>query len=1541
MKLPQHPAFPLRPYRGPWWRLHILVTATLLLALFNRYLGELPSTEEVSRVVAQCASLSTPAGPGPSYNPERRAWTGSDRQVIGTAPTLIRNAKIWTGVDNGTEIINGDILLDKGVVVSLGHVSRETLLQVKAASPAKTVDIFDAKGKWVTPGIVDLHSHIGLDSAPALKGSADTNSRKAPILPWLRSIDALNTHDESYALTIAGGVTTAQILPGSANNIGGQSFLIKLRPTAERSAISKVLEPPQSLIANQTSDHLHWRHMKHACGENPSRVYSQTRMDSGWKFREAYESARKVKVAQDAFCDRVESIQQRSWFPWPLRRHIASVGEFPQDLQWEALVDVLRGRVKLSIHCYEAVDLDGIVRLSNEFKFPVASFHHAGETYLVPDLLKKTWGGVPSIALFASNARKKREAYRSSEFAPKILAEHGIPVIMKSDHPVLNSRYLLYEAQQAHYYGLDTNLALASVTSTPAKAAGVGHRVGTLAAGYDADTWPPRDSSLTFPRKDVVIWDSHPLALGATPVQVYIDGIAQLENPHVLVKPDVLQDAPETPNWDAEADAAVEYEGLPPLRGRKVRWGGREEDDDAHAHAHSSNATGGVKFVNVANMWMQDDDGHVHTVFEENSASFENEAGNSVVVRDGSFIICSGENLSLCGDEHVEEVVDLEGGSLSPGLTTFGSPLGLVEILLESSTSDGAVKDPLTGSVPAIAGGDNAVIRAVDGLQFEGRNTLLAYRSGVTRAISAPISNGFLAGLSTTFDTGAVNALEKGAVTQEETALHIAVSLNFGVSVSTQIATLRQLLYHSTSDIWERVQTGIIPLVVDVNNADIMSTILKLKLHYEEWSGNSIRLTFSGAAEAHLLAKEISEAGVSVVITSPRPYPGDWDSRRILPGPPLSRDSTLTALLAENVNVGIGVLSDYDAHNARFNLAWAALESNGTISKAKALQIATTHLDRALGANRDEAYTSSVKLQRHSLESAIAHDRVGYLERENDVFRAELAVLRAHPHPDGAPQAHPAVAQAQQLTLSLRRLSDQLSLTEAALSERTTQLSHATAEVSKAKITAEAAYELAARTRGREEAGKLRELELEWKVKAAEESVKMSDLVVNEYADLVRSLEAKHPHDKQLTDGLAEGKLGLQRLLAEFSTESTRLEKEILDAQGALAIAESQRDSEKKHTEQCRVDLAHAQFELQQLKINDNAAAKMVSRYMKFSQKSTDTLSDALTSFKTRHAATTSTLSSQLLSLSSQLQASEAHTETLRSALDEIGGELAKEAFGRRREIALRIRMVNREEKLRTQLERWVLKAEDAREAVDVAKMVTGARSVLEGTLGGADGTAGRLIVAEAAVQELTTELEIEVARRLELEKFIALDDVEEMPLENGHGIDHDDDLEKVLDTTITSIPERDEPVIPTTTTFALASGPEPPPKIEVESPIILAPYGHHHSHEEKVADASTAIATQDVLITVEVPTPVAASILAPQPHIVEVGSPLILEPLSLVSTNVVANDKEKPLPHLPPTPPRTIDEDQVQDKTEKALPASPTNSIPLRNGPKPGGSFF
>ncbi|KAJ7268559.1 hypothetical protein C8J57DRAFT_1325544 [Mycena rebaudengoi] len=842
----------------------------------KRAVGRLTAALVEHKIPPECLSImhAPNLDPEPGFTATRaRAGQGSDRYVTGTSTTLLRNAKILTGARNGTEVVYGDVLLDKGVVIAVGYIPEEQLVGLR------NLDIVDTEGKWVSPGLVDAHSHLGVHPAPGLAGSADGNSHKAPILPWLRSIDGLNTHDDAYALARAGGVTTAQILPGSANNIGGQAFLIKTRQTPERSTSAMLLEPPHTLFLNSTTNPR----------ENPNRRYSQTRMDAAWNFRNAYSEARKIKSAQDAFC---AAAARGGW---------DGKAEFPQSLQWEALVDVLRGRVKLSVHCYEAVDLDALIRLSNEFEFPIASIHHAGETYLVPDLLKRAWGQLPVIALFASNFRKKREAYRGSEFAPRILADSRLPVIMKSDHPVLNSRYLVYEAQQAHYYSLNAGLAIASVTSTPAAALGVGWRVGTIA-------------------EDLVVWDSHPLALGATPVQVYIDGIPQLVGPAVTTKPEAFQHVPRTPNWDAEVRDTLKHEGLPPLSGRAAK--------------------GIIALLNVRDIWVRHGDGRI------TRASGAESVGNvTVVVRAGK-IQCISPPHGACAAPIIAadtETIDLEGGSIAPGLTTFGSDLGLSEIMLEPSTNGGPVFDPLTMRVPTILG-DAAVVRAVDGLQFGGRNALHAYRAGVTAAAVAPMGSGFLQGLGTAFRVGAGNAAQ--------TALHVSLHSSMSASVSTQIAVLRRLLITSAdaeTGTWSRVKRGEIPLVIRVHNADIMASLLRLKSEWEELAKNQLRMTFAGATEAHLLAAEIAAAGVSVILFPARPYPGTWDTRRILPGPPLSGDTAVTALLKHRVNVGLGVMADYDARNARFEIAWAALDSNGTIDYPLAMALGSANLEKALG----------------------------------------------------------------------------------------------------------------------------------------------------------------------------------------------------------------------------------------------------------------------------------------------------------------------------------------------------------------------------------------------------------------------------------------------------------------------------------------------------------------------------------------------------------------------------------------------------------------
>ncbi|KAF9258507.1 carbohydrate esterase family 9 protein [Marasmius fiardii PR-910] len=881
-------------------------------------------------IVDKCSNLRVKPSPPPDFY-NREVSDRFDASLAPKNPVLIRNATIWTGeVGAGLEVVFGDVLFHKGIVKRVGKVG-----DVEVEGEAEEINV---NGAWVTAGIVDLHTHLGVFSLPSLSGSSDTNSHAGLTQPWLRSLDALNTHDEAYRLAVAGGVTSAVVLPGSNGAIGGQAFPIKLRPTSEKSSSSMLLESPFDAPT-------HWRHLKQACGENPSRAYSGTRMDTIWSFRAAYEEARKLKEKQDDFCERVERGR------WDL----LNAESFPEDLKWEALVDVLRGKVKVHNHCYEAVDLDGIVRLSNEFNFSIAGFHHASEAYLVPDLLKKTYGRTPVIAMWATNARFKRESYRGSEYAPKVLSDSGFEVVMKSDHPVLNSRYVLHEAQQAHYYGLPAHLALASITTTPAKAVGLDHRVGKVKSGYDAD---------------LIIWDSHPLALGSTPRQVFIDGIPQIHHvpskplrPHhpklnMTIYPDPWkpQTAPATPSFNEETQAAVAFDGLPPLEAKKE-------------------LKGTVVFSNAKSVYLRVDGKVVdvlkrtgpHPVPPQPTRSVgevvNRREGAKVVVRDGE-IICIGvpagvdfdlgeTGFRICeiNDLRVDVDIDLEGGSVAPGLSSFGAPLGLQHIDGEISTGDGS------GKVDTRDG----IARAVDGILFRTRDALLSYRSGVTTGITPPFKS---PGLGTAFGTGAEHKLQPGAVVVEDTALHVALSMNSQETVSSQVRGLRNSLVGAVNGdsggevgkAFKRVIEGEIPLVVMVQNADIMASLIKLKKEVEGLlttkNDSRIRVTFAGAAEAHLLASEIGQAGVGVVVAPTRPLPYTWEHLRILPGPPLSEKTAVQTLLEQNVTVGIGVFSGAGAwisRNVRWDAGWIALDSQGTISNGKALELASTNLDVLLG----------------------------------------------------------------------------------------------------------------------------------------------------------------------------------------------------------------------------------------------------------------------------------------------------------------------------------------------------------------------------------------------------------------------------------------------------------------------------------------------------------------------------------------------------------------------------------------------------------------
>jgi len=158
-------------------------------------------------------------------------------------------------------------------------------------------------------------------------------------------------------------------------------------------------------------------------------------------------------------------------------------------------------------------------------------------------------------------------------------------------------------------------------------------------------------------------------------------------------------------------------------------------------------------------------------------------------------------------------------------------------------------------------------------------------------------------------------------------------------SVSTQIATLRRLLLEvqegTTGKWFTEILEGRVPLVVEAHSADIIATLILLKKEVERSIGKNIRLTVTGASEAHLLAKELSESGTGVILNPVHSFPFAWEDRRILPGPPLTEYSPVSKLISHNVTVGIGVQEIWDARNLRFDIAWVG-----------ALRISNIHVRR-------------------------------------------------------------------------------------------------------------------------------------------------------------------------------------------------------------------------------------------------------------------------------------------------------------------------------------------------------------------------------------------------------------------------------------------------------------------------------------------------------------------------------------------------------------------------------------------------------------------
>jgi len=435
-----------------------------LLALALAGCAGAPAAEAPAPVVA-APSASAGAYSRPNADPFPSTY-----QPWASRPTLIRNVHIFTGV--GPLIRDGAVLMGNGKIVAVGQ---------SIAAPEGAL-VIDGQGKYVTPGLIDTHSHLGVYPAPGTAAHSDGNEATAPVTAHVWAEHSVWPQDPQFPRVLAGGTTTIQVLPGSANLIGGRSVTLKVVPGRSVQSM-KFPGAPYGL--------------KMACGENPKRVYANrgpaTRMANVAGYRSAW-------IGAEAY--------RRRWD----RYNANPTGEPPaRDLNNETLAEVLRGNILVHNHCYQADEMLVMIDIAKEFGYHIRSFHHGVESYKIADVLARD---SISASIWSDWGGFKMEALDGVKANVGLTHVAGARTIVHSDDPSYSQR-LNQEAAKSLAAGRLAGLSLTEedaiswITINAAWALGVHQQTGSLEQGKNAD---------------LVLWSGHPLSVYTRAERVWIDG---------------------------------------------------------------------------------------------------------------------------------------------------------------------------------------------------------------------------------------------------------------------------------------------------------------------------------------------------------------------------------------------------------------------------------------------------------------------------------------------------------------------------------------------------------------------------------------------------------------------------------------------------------------------------------------------------------------------------------------------------------------------------------------------------------------------------------------------------------------------------------------------------------------------------------------------------------------------------------------------------------------------------------------------------------
>ncbi|MDQ0252149.1 imidazolonepropionase-like amidohydrolase [Sphingomonas kyeonggiensis] len=387
------------------------------------------------------------------------------------APTLLTNVTVLDG--EGGRIDNGQVLFRDGKIVAVG--------QNLAADGATVID---GRGKYVTPGVIDIHSHMGDYPVPGVQANSDGNEMTGPVTAEVWAEHSVWPQDPAFGRALAnGGVTTLQILPGSANLMGGRSVVVK-NVYARTMQGMKFPGAPYGL--------------KMACGENPKRVY-------GSKGRMPSTRMGNIAVDRQTWARAVE--YKRRW-----DKYEEKGGEAPsRDLAMDTLRGVLEGEILIQNHCYRADEMAVVLDMAKEFGYHVSAFHHAVEAYKIADLLK---ANNTCAAVWADWYGFKMEAYDAVPENLAILDKEGACAMIHSDDGNGTQR-LNQEVAKARASGIKAGMNISEehawtwLAINPAKALGIADKTGSLKPGKMAD---------------VILWNGNPFSVYTRPEMVWVDG---------------------------------------------------------------------------------------------------------------------------------------------------------------------------------------------------------------------------------------------------------------------------------------------------------------------------------------------------------------------------------------------------------------------------------------------------------------------------------------------------------------------------------------------------------------------------------------------------------------------------------------------------------------------------------------------------------------------------------------------------------------------------------------------------------------------------------------------------------------------------------------------------------------------------------------------------------------------------------------------------------------------------------------------------------